>query len=77
MPRSKRPFWRPTKQGSSGRHVSPVQAEAPHQGRDRQRGALADLLLAQPENDPQAVAVPFINPDKEVADAAAASCKIA
>ena len=33
---------------------------------------LADLLLAQPENDPQAVAVPFINPDKQVADAAAA-----
>ncbi len=25
-------------QGSSGRHLSPVQAEAPHQGRDRQRG---------------------------------------
>src|SRR5207302_481178 len=33
---------------------------------------LADLLLAQPENDPQAVAVPFINPDKRVADAVAA-----
>ena len=33
---------------------------------------LADLLLAQPENDPQAVAVPFVNADKQVADAAAA-----
>ncbi len=33
---------------------------------------LADLLLAQPENDPQAVAAPFINADKQVADAAAA-----
>ena len=33
---------------------------------------LADLLLAQPENDPQAVAVPFVNPDKQVADVAAA-----
>src|SRR6195256_4120458 len=33
---------------------------------------LADLLLAQPENDPQAVAVSFINPNKEVADAVAA-----
>jgi protein Tex len=33
---------------------------------------LADLLLAQPENDPQAVALTFINPDKQVADAAAA-----
>ena len=33
---------------------------------------LADLLLTQPENDPQAVAAPFIDPDKQVADAAAA-----
>jgi protein Tex len=33
---------------------------------------LADLLLTQPENDPQAVAAPFINADKQVADAAAA-----
>ena len=33
---------------------------------------LADLLLTQPENDPQAVAVPFINADKQVADAVAA-----
>src|SRR5882757_868275 len=33
---------------------------------------LADLLLAQPENDPQAVAVPFIDPGKQVADAVAA-----
>src|SRR5258707_1654200 len=33
---------------------------------------LADLLLTQPENDPQAVAAPFINIDKQVADAAAA-----
>nr|WP_218626183.1 Tex family protein [Bradyrhizobium sp. dw_78] len=33
---------------------------------------LADLLLAQPENDPQAVAAPFIDADKQVADAAAA-----
>ena len=33
---------------------------------------LADLLLAQPENDPQAVAVPFINPNKQVTDAVAA-----
>jgi len=32
---------------------------------------LADLLVAQPENDPQAVAVPFINLDKQVAEAAA------
>jgi protein Tex len=35
-------------------------------------GPLADALLAQPENDPQAVAVSFINPDKQVADATAA-----
>src|ERR1700736_321465 len=33
---------------------------------------LADLLLTQPENDPQTVAVPFIDPDKQVADAVAA-----
>ena len=33
---------------------------------------LANLLLAQPESDPQTVAVPFIDPDKEVADAVAA-----
>jgi uncharacterized protein len=33
---------------------------------------LADALLTQPENDPQAVAAPFINADKQVADAAAA-----
>src|ERR1700681_4731188 len=33
---------------------------------------LADLLLTQPQNDPQAVAAPFINVDKQVADAAAA-----
>jgi uncharacterized protein len=33
---------------------------------------LADLLLARPENDPQAVAVPFINPNKQVADTVAA-----
>ena len=33
---------------------------------------LADLLLAQPEHDPQAVAAPFVNADKQVADAAAA-----
>src|ERR1700722_10692952 len=33
---------------------------------------LADLLLTQPENDPQAVAVPFINADRQVADAEAA-----
>jgi protein Tex len=33
---------------------------------------LADLLLAQPENDPQALAVPFINLDKQVADGGAA-----
>jgi uncharacterized protein len=33
---------------------------------------LAELLLAQPENDPQTVAAPFINADRQVADAAAA-----
>ena len=33
---------------------------------------LAEQLLTQPENDPQAVAAAFINPDKQVADAAAA-----
>jgi protein Tex len=33
---------------------------------------LADLLLTQPENDPQASAAPFIDADKQVADAAAA-----
>ena len=33
---------------------------------------LADLLLMQPENNPQAVAVAFVDPDKQVADAAAA-----
>jgi protein Tex len=33
---------------------------------------LADLLLTQPSNDPQAAAVPFIDADKQVADAAAA-----
>jgi uncharacterized protein len=33
---------------------------------------LADLLLAQPQNDPQAAAAPFIDADKQVADAEAA-----
>src|ERR1700720_4715770 len=33
---------------------------------------LSELLLARPENDPQAVAVSFIDPDKQVADAVAA-----
>jgi uncharacterized protein len=33
---------------------------------------LADLLLTQPENDPQAAAAPFIDADKQIADAAAA-----
>ncbi len=33
---------------------------------------LADLLLTQPENDPQALAAPFVDADKQVADAAAA-----
>ena len=33
---------------------------------------LAELLLTQPENDPQAAAAPFVNADKEVADAVAA-----
>jgi uncharacterized protein len=33
---------------------------------------LADVLLKEPENDPRAVAAPFINADKQVADAAAA-----
>jgi uncharacterized protein len=33
---------------------------------------LADLLLGQPENDPQTVAAPFVDADKEVADVAAA-----
>ena len=33
---------------------------------------LADLLLTHPENDPQSAAVPFINPDKQVGDAAVA-----
>src|SRR6267154_4192678 len=33
---------------------------------------LADALLAHPEKEPQAVAVPFIDPDKQVADAVAA-----
>src|SRR5580700_376997 len=33
---------------------------------------LADLLLAQPENDPQTVALTFIDPNKQVADAVAA-----
>ena len=33
---------------------------------------LADLLLTQPESNPEAVALPFINADKQVADAAAA-----
>ena len=33
---------------------------------------LAELLLTQPENDPQAAAAPFVNADKQVADAAAA-----
>jgi uncharacterized protein len=33
---------------------------------------LADLLLTRPENDPQAVAAPFIDADKQVADAVAA-----
>src|SRR5258708_38314263 len=32
----------------------------------------AELLLTQPENDPQAVAAPFINADNRVADAVAA-----
>jgi protein Tex len=33
---------------------------------------LADLLLTRPESDPVATAMSFINPDKQVADAAAA-----
>ncbi|MGL5168504.1 MAG: Tex family protein [Afipia sp.] len=33
---------------------------------------LAELLLTQPENDPQSAALPFIDADKQVADAAAA-----
>jgi uncharacterized protein len=33
---------------------------------------LADLLLTRPENDPVAAAMAFINPEKQVADAAAA-----
>jgi uncharacterized protein len=33
---------------------------------------LAEQLLAQPENDPLAVAAEFVNPDKQVPDAAAA-----
>jgi uncharacterized protein len=33
---------------------------------------LADLLLRQPDGNPEAVAAPFINADKQVADAAAA-----
>jgi len=33
---------------------------------------LAELVLTHPENDPQAAAAPFVNADKEVADAAAA-----
>jgi protein Tex len=33
---------------------------------------LAEMLLTQPQNDPQGVAAGFVNPDKEVADAAAA-----
>src|SRR5947199_8217451 len=33
---------------------------------------MADLLLTQPDNDPQVVAAPFINADKRVADAVAA-----
>ena len=33
---------------------------------------LAELLLTHPENDPQAAAAPFVNADKEVADAATA-----
>ena len=33
---------------------------------------LAEMLLTQPQNDPQAAAAPFVNADKEVADAAAA-----
>ncbi|EJW13312.1 Transcription accessory protein [Rhodovulum sp. PH10] len=35
-------------------------------------GPLADRLLAEPQNDPQAVAAEYVNPDKSVADAAAA-----
>jgi uncharacterized protein len=33
---------------------------------------LADMLLARPENDPSVAAMSFINPEKQVADAAAA-----
>ena len=33
---------------------------------------LAELLLTRPENDPQAVAAPFVDPGRQVADAAAA-----
>jgi uncharacterized protein len=33
---------------------------------------LADLLLSEPQNDPQAVAARFVDPEKKVADAAAA-----
>src|SRR5438309_352030 len=33
---------------------------------------LSELLLTQPQNDPQVAAAPFVNADKQVADAAAA-----
>jgi len=33
---------------------------------------LADLLLTQPENDPQAVALPFVDAEKQIGDVAAA-----
>ena len=63
-------------QGPSGRHLSSVQAEAPHQGRNRQGGgagaagrAVAD---AAARTIRKAVAAPFVDADKQVADAAAA-----
>ena len=63
-------------QGPSGRHLSAVQAEAPHQGRNRQGGGAGTAGRSCCSRSPRTIrrplAAPFVDADKQVADAAAA-----
>ena len=63
-------------QGPAGRHLSAVQAEAPHQGRDRQgsrpRAAGRTAADASRRTIRKTVAAAFVDADKQVADVAAA-----
>ena len=63
--RSRHPGRR--QQGAARRPLPAVQVEAPHQGRHRPRGRarpLADLVLAQPGQEPERAAARFVDPDK-------------